>query len=245
MLLAVEANVERARQRVEEDGPVGVGVLGDALLGVQRQPDGLRLAPRERRRVRLAVEVGDGEFLVYGTATEDGVETLARLVEDRPGWETIDVDAGGDQRNFEVRMVDPPILSTVASRGGYVHRSVIEDGDLSLTIHLAPSVDVRGVIDAVTESFPNAEMQRRRQISRESEGGREFHRRLASDLTDRQRTVLDVAYHAGFFDWPREATGEEVAASIDVAPSTFHQHLRKAQRKVFDSVFDSSLERLE
>ena len=195
--------------------------------------------------IEHAVEGGDGEFLVYGTATEDGVETLARLVEDRPGWETIDVDAGGDQRNFEVRMVDPPILSTVASRGGYVHRSVIEDGDLSLTIHLAPSVDVRGVIDAVTESFPNAEMQRRRQISRESEGGREFHRRLASDLTDRQRTVLDVAYHAGFFDWPREATGEEVAASIDVAPSTFHQHLRKAQRKVFDSVFDSSLERLE
>jgi len=195
--------------------------------------------------IEHAVEVGDGEFLVYGTATEDGVETLARLVEDRPGWETIDVDAGGDQRNFEVRMIDPPILSTVASRGGYVHRSVIEDGDLSLTIHLAPSVDVRGVIDAVTESFPNAEMQRRRQISRESEGGREFHRRLASDLTDRQRTVLDVAYHAGFFDWPREATGEEVAASIDVAPSTFHQHLRKAQRKVFDSVFDSSLERLE
>jgi predicted DNA binding protein len=41
------------------------------------------------------------------------------------------------------------------------------------------------------------------------------------------------------FEWPREASGEDVAETIGVASPTFHQHLRKAERKVFDAVFSS------
>ncbi|MFC7230435.1 helix-turn-helix domain-containing protein [Saliphagus sp. GCM10025308] len=36
------------------------------------------------------------------------------------------------------------------------------------------------------------------------------------------------AYHAGYFDWPRQNTAGDIAASMDVAETTFHYHLRNA-----------------
>ncbi|WP_254767577.1 PAS domain-containing protein [Salinilacihabitans rarus] len=188
-----------------------------------------------------AVQVADDEFLVYGTATRDAVDTVRGIVETLPHWEAVDFRArsAGSPVGFELRLTDPPVLSVVAARGGLVERAVIEDGDYRMTIHLAPGADVRRVVDAVESAYPQAEMLRRRQITRPHDDPQRIRRRLLSDLTPRQRTALDAAYHAGFFEWPREASGEEVAESIGVAGTTFHQHLRKAERKVFDALFSA------
>lgn len=58
------------------------------------------------------------------------------------------------------------------------------------------------------------------------------------DLTDRQREVVETAYRAGYFDWPRDSTAEEVADSLDIAAPTFHAHLRKAESSLLDGLFD-------
>ena len=95
----------------------------------------------------------------------------------------------------------------------------------------------REVIDTVETAYPSAEMLRRQQIDRADDDPRRVQRRFTADLTDRQHAALEAAYHAGFFEWPRDADGTDVADSLDVAPPTFHQHLRKAERKVFESLF--------
>ncbi|ODR80931.1 hypothetical protein BG842_00575 [Haladaptatus sp. W1] len=187
-----------------------------------------------------AVPVGDDEFLVYGTATSDAIDTVTSLVETLPHWEAVTVHSEGTPTSFELKLTEPPILSVVASIGGNIEEVIIDDGDYQMTIHLAPSVDVHQVIDAVEKEYPQAEMVRRRQITRSHDDSQRILRHLVSDLTDRQHATLDAAYHAGFFEWPRETSGEDVAESMGVAPPTFHQHLRKAERKVFDIVFSSS-----
>mgnify|MGYP000247663127 CR=1 FL=1 len=191
-----------------------------------------------------AVPVGDDEFLVYGTTAPDVVDTVGEITENLPHWQDLTIRSEGDPTHFEVRMTEPPVLSVVASLGGYVEQAVIEDGDCQMTIHLAPSVDARRVTDAVETAYPTAEMLRHRQISRNRDDPTYFQRHLVEDLTDRQQTALETAYHAGFFEWPRDTSGEEVAESIGVAPPTFHQHLRKAERKVFDAVFSSPNQRV-
>ena len=238
-------------------------LMGDDLVELEfqvRDVFGDRDLPAELRgRLELdhAVPVGDGTFLVYGTASADAVETLPAVVEAIPFYESVsfdgdptadsdpsgesDVPLDGDGHGFEIRMSDPPILSIVASLGGTVDSAVIEDGEFGLTVHLAPSVDVRKVTDAVQAAYPGAEMLRRRQISRAGDERRLVRRRLAAELTERQRTALEVAYHAGFFDWPRNVSGEDVADSLDVAPPTVHQHLRKAERKVLDELFATEI----
>jgi predicted DNA binding protein len=61
---------------------------------------------------------------------------------------------------------------------------------------------------------------------------------LAGNLTERQRTALEAGYFGGFFEWPRHRNGEEVADSLGIGASTFHQHVRKAERKLLERVFD-------
>jgi predicted DNA binding protein len=93
-------------------------------------------------------------------------------------------------------------------------------------------------MDAVQDAYPEATMLRRRQVTTETDRSRPTSA-LLDDLTDRQRTTLEAAYHAGFFNWPRDASGEDVADSLQVSPPTFHQHLRKAEQKVFAGFFGS------
>lgn len=50
--------------------------------------------------------------------------------------------------------------------------------------------------------------------------------------TDRQREVLETAFEVGYFEVPREATTEDVAATLDLDPSTVREHLQRAQRNL-------------
>jgi len=193
-----------------------------------------------------AVPVADEEFLVYGSVAPDGIDTVRKITESLPHWRDLSVRSEGVPTRFQVRIADLPVLSDVASLGGYVEQAVIEGGDYQITIHITPNVDVRRVTDAIQGAYSNAKMLRRRQISRaRDESKQQFQRHLMANLTDRQQTSLEAAYMAGFFEWPRDISGEEVAESIGVAPPTFHQHLRKAERKVFDAVFSAPIQNVE
>jgi len=183
------------------------------------------------------VPTGEGTYLVYGTATEDARSVVDSATAALPHWESVeDVSHRDGVHRFELRTSDPPVLSAVAARGGYVEELVIEAGDSHLTVHLPPTADVRSFTDAVTEAYPTAELQAQRQLSRTEGSGAWIDHLLHEELTDRQRTALEAAYHGGFFEWPRESDGGDVADSLGVTPPTFHQHLRTAERKVFDTV---------
>ncbi len=51
-------------------------------------------------------------------------------------------------------------------------------------------------------------------------------------LTDRQLEVVEFALDRGYYDWPRERAGDELADELDISRPTFLEHLRKAERKL-------------
>lgn len=55
-------------------------------------------------------------------------------------------------------------------------------------------------------------------------------------LSDRQREAIDAALELGYYEIPREASHEDVAAAIDCAPSTAAEHLRKAESTLLSSI---------
>lgn len=60
----------------------------------------------------------------------------------------------------------------------------------------------------------------------------------AGHPTGCQRLALQKAHLGGFFDWLREVSVEELAALMDVSPSTSHQHPRVAEANVFAALFE-------
>jgi hypothetical protein len=184
-----------------------------------------------------AVPAGDGSYLVYGTATAEARPVVDAFVAALPHWKSVtDVSDRGDVHRFEAHLSEPPVLSVVAARGGYVDEAVIEDGDYHMVIHMPPTVEVRSIIAAVTDEYPDATLVAQRQYARSAETDVQFERLLYDELTERQRAAVRVAFHAGYFEWPRQRDGAAIAESLNVSPPTFHQHLRKAEGKVFEAL---------
>ena len=50
--------------------------------------------------------------------------------------------------------------------------------------------------------------------------------------------MLEGAYYQGYFNWPRERSAEEIAASFDITSSTFHAHIRKAILKILEAILE-------
>ncbi|QGX95858.1 PAS domain S-box protein [Haloplanus rallus] len=182
--------------------------------------------------------VGDDEYLMYGTATGDAMGTIHTLGECRSEWKEVRTfDEREDEVRFEQRLSNPPMTSIVADYGGNFKRGRIEDGVYSATIQFPPGTDVRRVVARIRETYLDVRVVSRRQVVREDPSSQHILSVLAEDLTERQRTALEAGYFGGFFEWPRHRSGEAVADSLDIGASTFHQHVRKAEKKLLDVVF--------
>jgi len=59
-------------------------------------------------------------------------------------------------------------------------------------------------------------------------------------LTDRQKMTVDTVVECGFFKWPREHTGVEVAEKMGISQPTFNKHLRATERKILRQVADTT-----
>lgn len=53
-------------------------------------------------------------------------------------------------------------------------------------------------------------------------------------LTDRQYEALRIAYELGYFTIPRDASLEDVAAELDISPSSVSERLRRAQTQLIE-----------
>jgi PAS domain S-box-containing protein len=212
--------------------------ISDALaaVGVPVSVDGTVAFER-------TVPVGDGVFFEYGSAEGSAMDALRTVVESDsvPHWKSVTVLGTDDgTARFQLTMTEPPVVSAVTSHGGHVREARIEDGDYYMRIHLPPTANVRSVVDAVRDGYPTIRLLTQRQVGRDRRSAAPLGGAVLDGLTDRQRTALELAYFSGFFEWPRQRTGEDVAASIGVTSPTFHQHLRRAQKKLLAALFDDS-----
>lgn len=58
-------------------------------------------------------------------------------------------------------------------------------------------------------------------------------------LSERQREAVVAANELGYYDTPRGATHEDVAAELDCSAQTAGDHLRKAESKLLDTALDA------
>lgn len=63
-------------------------------------------------------------------------------------------------------------------------------------------------------------------------GGYGGSERPLDRLTDRQQEVIQTAYDMGYYEVPREASTETVAAELDLDSSTVAEHLQRAERNL-------------
>jgi len=58
------------------------------------------------------VPIADDDYVFFGRTTPDGVETVEAMVEEIPFYETVTFRDDGDETVFELRVSEPPLLSS-------------------------------------------------------------------------------------------------------------------------------------
>lgn len=134
--------------------------------------------------------------------------------------------------------VDDDVLSSIANAGVSFGDVTVADGVVTVTAILPQESDVRAFARGILSNYRDADLVTQRHVDHDDVTELEFRQSFESALTERQRTVLEAAYFAGYFDRPRASTGEEIAESLGISAATFHQHVRTSERKLLDAFFD-------
>lgn len=228
------AAIDRKRALVNDD----VLVLEVGMTGIVRML-GLDGAEETTITFDRMIPLGDGSYLEFGTVDGTDIELLEAIVERIPHFERVRVVADdGDTVRFELLLSEPPATSIIADYGGYIREAVVADGDYRMVVELPHGAAVRNVVDVLQQTYPEMEVIAQRHSEPQADDHRRLRSAVTEQLTDRQRTVLEAAYFGGFFEWPRERSGEELAESMNVAPPTLHKHLRTAERKLLQTLFE-------
>lgn len=182
--------------------------------------------PAEAQSLLCFVDIAGvtAERALDATADIEGI-TDARLIQN--------YDDGG--RLELVIQSSPAIL--LSERGATLTELTVENGTASLVCEVTPDTDVRSLNDTLIGQFPSIELRGKQERSAD-DGSQAMGKSLDTTLTDKQQSVLEGAYHAGYFEWPRGSTAEDLAESMGVSAPTLHNHLRKAQQKLLEDVFE-------
>jgi PAS domain S-box-containing protein len=174
----------------------------------------------------FVVDGADGPTLVEAATAHDAIEDATLI------------SASDDGSVIECTVAEPPVISELAERGAETTAIIAESGQIRITLELPASADPRAVIEQLAERYPSTELMARHERERTEQTKQELVTDIEERLTDRQRLALQKAYLGGFFDWPRSISGEDLADSMEISPSTYHQHLRAAERKVLATLFE-------
>ncbi|MFA9414970.1 bacterio-opsin activator domain-containing protein [Natrinema sp. HArc-T2] len=181
---------------------------------------------------------GDETLLVYGSAQDVSQDAFTEAVDRTDGISDVRV-LSAKRDEFEFELVAPTATSlfeTIATHGGRVASATIDDGEFRFVVELPRGRDTRQMIELIRGQRDDITYLAQRTVERSERGEAGATSVLEDELTEKQRAALETAYFGGYFDWPRESTGEEIADRLGIAPATLNQHLRTAERKFFDSV---------
>ncbi|ARS90809.1 bacterio-opsin activator domain-containing protein [Natrarchaeobaculum aegyptiacum] len=190
----------------------------------------------------------DRSVRVRGLASEDGTPIAFVYVDDAG------VDAGtvsgleGIANATTLVTYEDGTLLEVALEGGLVpilseRGAVLQgldaaDGQATLVLELANGQAARAIYDVLEDRYDVVDLRSYHERERPARTPQDLAGTLEQRLTDRQQMALRKAYLADYFEWPRNVSGEELAESMGISRSTFHQHLRSAQQKLLEELYD-------
>ncbi len=256
-IAGADAVGEREREVLVELGET----IGHAIQSVERTR-----AMLTDNRVELELAVGGSRLLLNRLSTqhsgaapitlegvvdraEDGIvlfvtaPATAKLESLETTWASIEtlsiVSEGDDETLFEVTVTSMPFLDVLRSYDVAIRMATAEEGTSTVVLEVPQRVETRSLVEAISEEYPETELVAKRETTT-MQSPRRLDTHLAERLTDKQFEALQAAHYSGFFEWPRESTGEDLAATLDISPPTYHYHLRAAERKLVTMVFDGN-----
>ncbi|MFC7134563.1 MULTISPECIES: GAF domain-containing protein [Salinibaculum] len=208
----------------------GAGTFLNAVAGIADQPVTYReILPERGGRAQVLFALADAP-----------VEAVLALEEEFVSVESLTHVAAGEEHLFRATVGGETVAATLL-RCGSIPREVVATADETrAVVRLPQELDVRVFLDRVRTSYQDTELLSRQDVERQPRIRSDVREALEAKLTDRQREVLVTAYECGFFESPRETTGAELATLLGISQPTLTHHLREAQRRLFETLYEET-----
>jgi len=182
-----------------------------------------------------AVPESGGRSTVHFRAPGVTPADLAAIVDESVVVERLD-SREEDTSLYRATVSQGTVSEAVVQSGGIPQSVEMTPEETRLVVSLFPHVDARTFVDRLRERYGAVELLARRERD-PSRSQAEFRRLFEHDLTDRQFEVLRTAFEAGYFETPRESTGQDVADRLGISQPTVNHHLRESQRRLLALLF--------
>ena len=134
----------------------------------------------------------------------------------------------GETFRIEVLATAGSLMTIFTEFEGKMIRATIDDERLTMVGEFPVTEDVSAIVAAARRVVDDIRLLSQRLAYTP----RLFQHLIEDELTERQWTALQAAYYGGYFNRPRDSTGDELAARLGVTRQTFHHHLRHAEQRL-------------
>ncbi|WP_435159560.1 bacterio-opsin activator domain-containing protein [Haladaptatus sp. DFWS20] len=184
-----------------------------------------------------SVPASDGQFLYYLRTKGSPPEQVAAVAKSFGKVDDVQIISSHDDTGVLVLTISESLVQQFVEIGAKVRTAHAESGEEHLVVEVAQDTDIRTLMNSIHSSHPGVKLVAKREVERADKSQSGFQESFSANLTARQQAAFRAAYLAGYYDWPRESTAEDVADTMGIAPATLHQHLRKAEGKLASAFF--------
>jgi predicted DNA binding protein len=181
----------------------------------------------------------NGEYAEFFAVLGADSDQVASLVDGRESLRAESLVEYEDGALFEFVVSENCPARHLAELGALPQTVRATDGTGRIVADVPPQCDAPAVTEAFLADNPEAELvtKREKESVTPPVSWYGMQQALQAHLTDRQLHVVRTAFEEGYYDWPRECTGEDVARELGISSATFSEHVRTVERKLVSMLF--------
>lgn len=179
----------------------------------------------------------DGTVVQYFTVDGADTDTVVASVTSADHVRSCTPVGEGDTDLYEIRLAES-IVVELLDAGVETREIRVDERGATIVATSPPDTDVRNVLQQVRSVYSGVELVAKRTLDA-PDSEEEAPRLRGVSMTDRQLDAIDAAFEAGYFEWPRESTAEEVAEDLGISAATLHYHLRRAEQALVGAFLDA------
>ncbi|WP_049937971.1 bacterio-opsin activator domain-containing protein [Haloplanus natans] len=183
-------------------------------------------------------EPDNDEILSIVSTTHDDISEVTETAADHPDvLDTETLVRAEDESVVQFRLANSPVIDALSGLGSRITDMSADTTTLTLDFRVGTERAASRALDVLRGNYDRVELVAYREDT-PNRTPHAFREELRNDLTERQYVALKKAYVSGYFEWPRRVEGEQLADSMGIVASTYHQHLQAAKRKLVEAFFD-------
>lgn len=177
------------------------------------------------------ISTDDESWLMYFSVPEADADRFVDLARSDPAVESVRA-VRRDSGKMVAVTTSSSLLDEIVAFGGRITSGSIDAGRWTFVVEVPQSTTVAEFVKQMRSVYPGADLLAKRDGEQPAERSRWLSEEATVNFTERQRQALEAAYLAGYFEWPRENSAEDVADLLEISRPTLQAHLRKAEDKL-------------